>query len=323
MARGGKRGGAAVAKRKRAPARKFVSPEARAEYDFLRKTGKLVSVYTLSTDEVIEKGLSGVRAKLDLQCCSSLLTLKEPSFFEETCEFYANLAVGDAGSLTTIVGGKKISLNPWKINEYIGCPYSSLEDCYPIKADGPLNIYNSGTWPIHADPPLIDPLPLSERYFERDGVHLGHPDTYRLDGLTLEERILFEFIGRTVIPSAGHVTEPTIALIMMFYYFVSDRKINPGYAIIQHMKFVAEAKRDQKKLPYGNLITLILKKEINYNFVTEEKLWKFYDKQFFARRRMIVHNGRWIRKPYEDTGLNKNPLEGMFESDIIKLCGKF
>jgi len=156
-----------------------------------------------------------------------LITLDFPTYKDALHQFYANLGQNDQDMHQSRVCGVVIPVNKVVINEVLGCPWVKSSDLRPWDPNGPYEVFHDYEWPNVADLQPIDPLEMGRQYFDIKGTKPGRAVKYNVDLLSVEHRLVLDWICLNVLPSGGHSCEPSIANIMLFYYLVKGLSINP------------------------------------------------------------------------------------------------
>jgi hypothetical protein len=150
---------------------------------------------------------------------------------------------------------------------------------------GPYDVYHEFDWPDVGTNQPIDPLEMGREYFHIEGDKPGKSARYNIDHLSLEHRLVLEWICLNVLPSGGHACEPSIGNIMIFYYLVKGLRINPGHTIYEYM--VKCSNHPKKRFPYGCLITEMMRKK---GIVPVEMpiANKYYDKDWLKAKELVL-----------------------------------
>jgi hypothetical protein len=202
-----------------------------------------------------------------------------------------------------MVNGKVLNISKWTINEVLGCPLRGDADVWTEAAGGPLNIYFRQTWPEDKSIflPFLSHRALGQQFFGKGRIENYSADKCDISDLSNEDRILYEMVHRTLVPTSTYVTQPTITTIMLFYYLVKEVGINPGHAIIEHISTAKSNKKPPRKMPYGSLITKIIKSKYpDMVFTSEPQPCKLYDKNYLENHDWCLVDGKWIEKPPAD-----------------------
>ncbi|KAJ9691724.1 hypothetical protein PVL29_013801 [Vitis rotundifolia] len=144
----------------------------------------------------------------------------------------------------------------------------------------------------------------------------GRPTSHTL---TMLSHILQHMISYIFIPKRGHRDDVSFFEAFLVYSILSERKINIGYIIFQHMK--ACSLSEDSILLYGMFITKIVKYfNVNLrNEIDDKKLKSFdtYDQASLRRMHFVLNkDGSWERKssvPPSEVDVSSN--DGSFDEE--------
>lgn len=276
----------------------FVSKDAETRYENLMDYSKLLDSYSINPTELEALGYEHATRLFEIQKSMKLLLNTEPAYKDEVCQFYGNLVEGVGGTWTTRVNGTNFEINWWKINEVLGCPYATDTELAPAVPGGPINMHFAGGLPAPEQTPVIDRLALAHRYFGRPLKDNASADAYNLKYLSIDERIVYEMVHRSLVPTGGNIAEPNTTTAMSFLYVMSEKPFNPGYLILKHMLNVIAGSKPTHNIPYGSFITMYLKKQnASFQFQSDPTPVLYFDSNYWSTKKWILVDGKWMHKP--------------------------
>jgi hypothetical protein len=224
--------------------------------------------------------------------------LDKPSYKDEIIQFYANFEKDKANPGCTKVNGKIVPCDKFAINRALGCPWVDSTHLRP-NPGAPFENYHTQNWPKVSTMQPICPIEMGRKYFKIQTTTAGKAKHYVVDNLSVDERIVFDWVCYNVLPNGGHTSEPTIISCMIFYYIMEGLAINPGHTINCYMEKAAGGIK--KGFPYGGLITRMLELS-DVPIFDRPTAQEYYDSDWFKHKGLVLDDVTNTYKVKESDG---------------------
>ncbi|GAV66060.1 hypothetical protein CFOL_v3_09571, partial [Cephalotus follicularis] len=184
-----------------------------------------------------------------------------PSYPELMKEFYLHIRSNSRDELTTMVKRKTFDLDLDELHTILNIPNEGARGS------------NQRSWVTSSDFCRQDCVNV---LFGENADHVQHMYTRNLP---LDYRFLHRAVCTHILPKAGGFDEVTHMEAYTMYHFITGRRINVPYLLINHMNSIHD--RENARLGYSNVITKILQYfhidltgEVHHDLQSADKLGK-------------------------------------------------